>query len=110
MTAVWLLSLYKQDMSIVDGFWGLGFIAVTHHWFFRLDDITPKQFIIAYLITLWGLRLAVYIFYRNRGKGEDPRYVAFRNDWKEKTWYISFYKVFMLQGFLHSAHPLLFAE
>ena len=61
MTAVWLLSLYKQDMSIVDGFWGLGFIAVTHHWFFRLDDITPKQFIIAYLITLWGLRLAVYI-------------------------------------------------
>jgi hypothetical protein len=100
MTAVWLLSLYKQDMSIVDGFWGLGFIAVTHHWFFRLDDITPKQFIIAYLITLWGLRLAVYIFYRNIGKGEDPRYVAFRNDWKENTWYISFYKVFMLQGFL----------
>ncbi|HRF75256.1 MAG TPA: DUF1295 domain-containing protein [Chitinophagales bacterium] len=100
MTAVWLLSLYKQDMSLVDGFWGLGFVAVTHHWFFRLDEITPKQFVIAYLITLWGLRLAVYIFYRNRGKGEDPRYVAFRNDWKEKTWYISFYKVFMLQGFL----------
>ena len=100
MTAVWLFSLYKQDMSVVDGFWGLGFLAVAHHWFFRLEDIEPRQFVIVYLVTLWGLRLAIYIFYRNRGKGEDPRYVAFRNDWKEKTWYISYYKVFLLQGFL----------
>jgi steroid 5-alpha reductase family enzyme len=100
MTAAWLFSLYKRDMSVVDGFWGLGFVAVTHHWFFRLEEITPRQFIIAYLITLWGLRLAIYIFYRSRGKAEDPRYVAFRNNWKENTWYISYFKVFMLQGFL----------
>lgn len=100
MTAVWLFSLYRNDMSVVDGFWGIGFVAVTHHWFFRLGDIEPRQFVMAYLITLWGLRLAIYIFYRNRGKGEDPRYVAFRDNWKEKTWFISYYKVFLLQGFL----------
>lgn len=98
MTAVWLYSIYRKDMSIVDGFWGLGFMAVTHHWFFRLDEISPRQFVIAYLVTLWGLRLAIHIFYRNFGKGEDPRYVAFRKEWREKTVWISFYKVFMLQG------------
>ncbi len=98
MTAVWLLSIYKNDMSIVDGFWGLGFIVITHFWFFRLEEIYPKQFIVTYLITLWGLRLATHIFFRNWNKPEDPRYVAFRTNWKEKTWWISFYKVFILQG------------
>ncbi len=100
MTGAWLFSLYKKDMSVVDGFWGLGFIAVTLHWFTRLEDIEPRQFIITYLIVLWGMRLAIYIFYRSRGKAEDPRYVAFRDDWKEKTWYISYFKVFLLQGAL----------
>ena len=100
MTAVWLYSIYRKDMSIVDGFWGLGFMAVAHHWLFRLEEISPRQFVIAYLVTLWGLRLAIHIFYRNFGKGEDPRYVAFRIDWGEKTVWISFYKVFMLQGAL----------
>ncbi len=98
MTAVWLYSIFKKDMSIVDGFWGLGFLAVTHHWFFRLDDISPRQIVIAYLVTLWGIRLALHIFYRNFGKPEDPRYVAFRDDWGDKTIFKSFYKVFMLQG------------
>ena len=70
MTAVWLYSIYRKDMSIVDGFWGLGFMAVAHHWLFRLEEISPRQF------------------------------VAFRIDWGEKTVWISFYKVFMLQGAL----------
>lgn len=100
MTGVWLFSLYKKDMSVVDGFWGLGFIAVTMHWFTRLESIEPRQFIIAYLVAIWGIRLAIYIFYRSKGKAEDPRYVAFRDDWKENTWYISYFKVFLLQGAL----------
>lgn len=98
MTAVWLFSIYKKDMSVVDGFWGLGFMAVVHHWFFRLDTIQPRQFIVVYCISLWGIRLAAHIFFRNRKKPEDPRYQAFRADWKENTWWISYFKVFLLQG------------
>ena len=98
MSFVWLLSLLRKDMSIVDLFWGLGFIAVTLHFSYRLDDLQPKQFLVSYLVILWGLRLAFHIFFRNLGKGEDPRYQAFRADWKENTWWLSFFKVFMLQG------------
>jgi steroid 5-alpha reductase family enzyme len=98
MSLVWLLSLLRKDMSVVDSFWGLGFIAVTLHFAYRLGDLDPKQFLVSYLVILWGLRLAFHIFFRNRGKGEDPRYQAFRADWKENTWWKSFYKVFMLQG------------
>ncbi len=98
MSFVWLLSLLKKDMSIVDWFWGLGFIAVTLHFAYRLDELLPKQFLVAYLVILWGMRLAIHIFFRNRSKGEDPRYQAFRANWKENTWWISFFKVFLLQG------------
>lgn len=98
MTGVWLLSLYKKDMSIVDAFWGLGFMAIAHHWFFRLEDAALRQFAVTFMVSLWGLRLAIHIFVRSIGKPEDPRYVAFRDDWKENTWWISYFKVFLLQG------------
>ncbi len=98
MTGVWVFSLWKKDMSVVDAFWGLGFIAIAHHWFFRLEEATLRQFAVVYLVSLWGLRLAAHIFIRSKGKPEDPRYTAFRADWKENTWWISYFKVFLLQG------------
>lgn len=98
MTGVWLYSLWRKDMSVVDAFWGLGFMAVAYHWFVRLDEPSLRQFAVVYLVTLWGLRLAAHIFIRSAGKPEDPRYTAFRNDWKEKTWWLSYFKVFLLQG------------
>ncbi len=98
MTFVWVLSVLRKDMSIVDGFWGLGFLAVALHWFYRLEMRDSRQILFILLLAVWGIRLAVHIFYRNAGKGEDPRYVAFRNNWRENTWWVSFFKVFMLQG------------
>lgn len=98
MTGVWLYSLYRKDMSVVDTFWGLGFIAIAHHWFFRLEEAALRQFVVVFLVTLWGFRLAIHIFIRSKGKPEDPRYTAFRNDWGEKTWWLSYFKVFLLQG------------
>ncbi|NIQ90827.1 MAG: hypothetical protein GWN93_18185, partial [Deltaproteobacteria bacterium] len=35
MFAVWLLSLIKRDASIVDVFWGLGFVVVAWLTFLR---------------------------------------------------------------------------
>lgn len=100
MTGAWLFSLYKRDMSVVDGFWGLGFLAIAHHWFFRLEEAQLRQFAVVYLVTIWGLRLSAHIFIRSKGKPEDPRYTAFRNEWKENTWWISYFKVFLLQAVL----------
>ena len=100
MTGVWLFSLYRKDMSVVDGFWGLGFMAIAHHWFFRLEEPALRQFAVVFLVSLWGLRLSAHIFIRSIGKPEDPRYTAFRADWKENTWWISYFKVFILQAML----------
>ena len=33
MTLIWLLSVVKRDVSIIDIFWGLGFVGL--NWFYR---------------------------------------------------------------------------
>lgn len=100
MTGTWLLSVILKEMSIVDVGWGLGFVILTIFHASRLDSLEPKQFLICYMIALWGFRLALYILVRNWGKGEDPRYKAWRKDWGKDTWWISYFKVFLLQGVL----------
>jgi steroid 5-alpha reductase family enzyme len=59
------------------------------------------KIITAVLVTLWGLRLASHIFFRNLGKPEDYRYQEFRKNYGEKRyWWFSFFQVFLLQGTL----------
>jgi steroid 5-alpha reductase family enzyme len=101
VSLVWLLSVWKKDMSIVDIAWGLGFVAVAIFQINRLETMDPRQFLVMYLVAIWGLRLAIFLAIRNLGKGiEDPRYQAFREDWGKNTWWISYFKVFLLQGVL----------
>ncbi len=101
MVALWLLSLYLRDASIVDIFWGAGFV-ITCWVYFALtpDGAEIRKLVLAALVTLWGLRLAGYIYWRNHGKGEDFRYAAWRKE-HGAAWPVrSFFQVFLLQGVL----------
>jgi len=100
MFAVWLLSLIKRDASIVDVFWGLGFVVVAWLTFLRADGYLGRKILITVLTTLWGLRLALYIFIRNWGHGEDRRYQAWRAQYGVRFWWVSLFTVFGLQGVL----------
>ena len=99
-TAVWLASLAKRDASMIDIFWGLGFVTLA--WFYRsrvpVDSF--RQTLVPLLVTLWGLRLSIYILWRNRGHGEDYRYAAMREKWGAAFPLWSLVIVFWLQGFL----------
>jgi steroid 5-alpha reductase family enzyme len=98
MTLVFLLALVLKDNSIVDIFWGLGFIVITAYSLWQADDIDLKKILVSSLVLVWGLRLSVHIFHRNHGRGEDFRYANWRRTWK---YFVlrSFFQVFMLQGF-----------
>jgi steroid 5-alpha reductase family enzyme len=64
-------------------------------------------------VTIWGLRLSIYLAWRNIGKGEDFRYKEFRKNYGEKRyWWISFFQTFLLQGILMwlISAPLLGAQ
>jgi steroid 5-alpha reductase family enzyme len=113
MTTVWLVSLLLRDSSIVDIFWGTGFV-VSNWVYFALtpDGFPARKWLIGVLVTIWGLRLSLYILWRNWGKGEDFRYRQWREEAGPKWWWQSFFKVFLLQGFLMwiISAPLLAAQ
>lgn len=101
MTLLWLLSLALRDSSIVDIFWGAGFVIV--FWtatFLVHGPLAARHILLGTVATVWGLRLSLYIFSRNAGKGEDFRYAAWRQEAGSSWWWRSFFKVFFLQGFL----------
>jgi steroid 5-alpha reductase family enzyme len=101
MTILWLVSLALKNLSIVDILWGTGFV-ITAWLYFALtpDGFLLRKLLIALLVTVWGLRLSLYILWRNAGKGEDYRYQVWRKEAGEAWWWRSFFKVFLLQGIL----------
>lgn len=98
MTTAWLVSLLLRDASIVDVLWGPGFVLLAWFWAFRIDGYSGRQLLLALLVTAWGVRLAAYIFLRNAGKAEDYRYARWREQAGRRWWWLSYFKVFLLQG------------
>ena len=101
MTIMWIVSVVLHNASIVDLFWGIGFIITASIYLFLNEGYETRKLIVFALTAIWGLRLSVHISLRNFGKTEDPRYQDFRKKYGEKRyWWISFFQVFLLQGIL----------
>ena len=101
MTILWIVSIFIKNVSIVDAFWGFGFVLAGIFYFFRTDGFEIRKIIVVFLLVIWGLRLTIYLAWRNWGKGEDFRYKKFRKDYGEhRYWWFSFFQVFLLQGIL----------
>ena len=60
LTFVWMLSLWLQDASVADIFWGLGFVMLA--WLYGLlsPALTQRSWLVAALVTLWGTRLSAH--------------------------------------------------
>jgi steroid 5-alpha reductase family enzyme len=101
MSALWLLSLALRDASIADIFWGLGFVLIAWvGWWAGTGGDPGRRLLSTTLVTLWGVRLAGYLLWRNWGKGEDPRYQAMRRHHGARFPLVSLVTVFALQGAL----------
>lgn len=109
---LWLISLAIKNASIVDIFWGTGFVIITWVAYRFAPGYIPRKQLVATLVTVWGLRLAIYIGIRNWGKPEDFRYSQWRAANGAHWWWLSFFQVFLLQGFLMwiISTPLLAAQ
>ena len=100
MTALFVVSIIKKDNSIADIAWGLGFILIALYTLFRTHLFLERHLLITFMALIWGLRLSTHIFMRNKGKGEDPRYAKWRQEWGTYFFVRSYFQVFILQGFL----------
>ncbi len=112
-SALWLVSLQLRDASIVDIFWGPGFILVGAYYAMTVSGgPTLRGLLVLGLVTVWGLRLALHIGIRNAGAGEDFRYRKWREEAGTNFWWISLFKVFLLQAVVLwiVSSPLLLAQ
>jgi steroid 5-alpha reductase family enzyme len=101
MFILWTVSIIIKNVSIVDLFWGPGFLLSGLFYYFKTDGSGPRKIILIILVALWAIRLSGYLTWRNSGKGEDFRYQQFRKDYGEnRYWWISFFQTFLLQGIL----------
>jgi steroid 5-alpha reductase family enzyme len=113
MTSLWIVSIAVKNVSIADIFWGFGFVIACGFYFIRSPGNEYRKIILMSLVSVWGLRLSLYLAWRNIGKGEDFRYREFRRKYGEKRyWWISFFQTFLLQGLLMwlISAPLLGAQ
>ena len=79
--SLWLLSIRLRDASIIDIFWGPAFgIVALVGYALGEHGVEVRRTLITVLTVLWAARLGIYLYWRNHGKGEDPRYTAaYRN-------------------------------
>jgi len=99
MSLLWAVSVRLRDASVVDPFWGPGFVAVA--WAsVAVAGASPRALLLAALATAWGLRLGLHLGRRWRGHGEDRRYAAMREAHGERFWWVSLFTVFLLQAAL----------
>lgn len=99
MLLLWLVSIPMKDASIVDIFWGPGFALAAWVAFALAGGAPGRKWLIVALTTAWALRLGLYLLWRKRGHGEDPRYTALINHLgAEKRHRITLTRVFLLQG------------
>ena len=84
LTLLWAISVAVKDASLIDIFWGFGFLVVAAVCLYIANPKTSYLILLAALPILWGIRLSLYLAKRNLGHGEDVRYVAMRKRAEKK--------------------------
>jgi len=107
----WLISLVKKDVSIVDSLWSLFFIVAALTIFNYQEDVTDRAVLVLSLVTIWALRLSIYITLRHLGHEEDHRYQTIRSKNQPGFSYKSLYLIFGFQTLVAwvVALPLFYA-
>lgn len=76
--ATWVVSVLRRNVTIVDTLWSLLFVLAAVVYSVSIAAPGPRAWLVVALVSAWGLRLAGYLAWRNRGHEEDRRYQAIR--------------------------------
>lgn len=95
----WLLSFATRHYSHVDSMWSL-FMAMTGYVSALFTpEISTKGGVMLAMVTVWALRLSIFLTWRNWGK-EDHRYDTIRKNNEPHFWFKSLYIIFAFQALL----------
>lgn len=110
-TAFWLISLIRNDVSIVDSMWSLMFLVMLAVYVLPGEETSARGWLIFTMVVIWAVRLSVFITVRSHGEPEDHRYQVIRENNQPNFRFKSLYLIFWLQAILAGliAMPLLSA-
>jgi steroid 5-alpha reductase family enzyme len=111
VTLWFIVSIIKKRNDVADIAWGLGFVVICLY-LIATQVILPISVLVYTLVTIWGLRLAIHISMRSKGKNEDFRYQKWREEWGKYFLIRSYLQVYVLQGFFMGliSIPILIAS
>jgi steroid 5-alpha reductase family enzyme len=101
MIVAWVLSLLMGRVSIVDAFWGPGFvlIATLSHLLTLEEGWNRTESLLLAMVMIWGIRLGIYLTIRVLSeRHEDRRYAEMRSKYEPGWWLKSLGIVFLLQA------------
>ena len=109
--AFWVVSLIRNDVSIVDSLWSLMFLVMLGLYTSMGDEIGARAWLVLLMVAIWAIRLSSFISIRNHGEPEDHRYQTIRKNNEPNFRFKSLFIVFGLQAALAGfiALPLLVA-
>lgn len=96
----WLISLVRNNVTHVDSMWSLFLAIGAYTYFFNFHEASPRSSLILTLVSIWAVRLCVYLTWRNWNPHEDHRYAVIRNNNQPNFRLSSIYIIFGLQAVL----------
>lgn len=96
----WLYSLAKKNVTVVDSMWSIFFLLGAISSATTIESFPSNRSILIFvLVSLWSLRLSIFLTKRNIGHLEDLRYQKIRAN-NQPFWIKSLYIIFALQATL----------
>lgn len=95
--ALWLAGMKLKDVSFIDSWWGLGIGVLALAAYLEAGAHGPHNKLLLMLCEAWALRLGLYLLWRWRRNGPDPRYAKLLGRVKMSFALASLLYVFALQ-------------
>lgn len=103
IAVVMAVAIRMNNHSIIDICWGPGFAVVavvSYLTSIGSDGNDLRRLVVLALTVVWGMRLGLYIGFRNRGHGQDKRYTALLKHQQGPLVPFLIRKIYGLQGVL----------
>jgi len=84
MAAAWFWAMRTGKSGLIDATWSVAVGAACFAaalWPLFPTDLTMRRLLVAAMATAWSARLGSYIFARNLGATDDPRYAELKRGW-----------------------------
>lgn len=100
-SVIWAFHLYRNDAGVVDLYWGPGFATIAIIALVMSAELSVYKLILSMTTIAWATRLGLHMARRHhRSKTEDRRYAKMRERGGASFWWVSLFKIFLLQALL----------